>query len=135
MAGGSSPGYDRPTNIETRGDNAVTELTPAPNPGNAERSPTYPQRVHIRERPQWQALLASWDERIAAARGSVKGTGDDARTFLARMAGARDQIADAVKRMPMEVGDMYEEDKHRLEEAVAALERLFARGSEHGLLS
>jgi hypothetical protein len=43
------------------------------------------------------------------------------------MLGGRDQIADAVKRLPMEVGDLYEEDRHRLNEAVAALERLFAR--------
>ena len=40
------------------------------------------------------------------------------------MLGARDQIAEAVRRLPMEVGGLYEEDRHRLDEAVAALERL-----------
>ena len=41
------------------------------------------------------------------------------------MLGARDQVADAVKRLPRETGDLYDEDHHRLEEAVAALDRLF----------
>jgi hypothetical protein len=41
------------------------------------------------------------------------------------MLGARDQISEAVRRLPMEVGHMYEDDKLRLEEAEAALERLF----------
>jgi hypothetical protein len=40
------------------------------------------------------------------------------------MLGARDQIADAARRLPGEVGELYEEDRHRLEEAVAALDRL-----------
>ena len=43
------------------------------------------------------------------------------------MQGALDQIADAVHRLPGEVGDLYEEDKHRLEEAKAALDRMLAR--------
>jgi hypothetical protein len=90
------------------------------------RSPSYPQRVHIRERAQWQAVLADWDAKIAAATARGFKGADSARS-LVQMAGARDQIADAVKRLPMEVGEMYEEDKHRLEEAVAALERLMAR--------
>ena len=34
----------------------------------------------------------------------------------------------------MEVGDLYEEDHHRLDEAVAALERCFARGVDQGLI-
>ena len=41
------------------------------------------------------------------------------------MLGARDQVADAVKRLPLETGHLYEEDRHRAEEAVAALDRLF----------
>ena len=43
------------------------------------------------------------------------------------MAGARDQIAVAASRLSMEVGEMYAEDRHRLEEGVAALDRLVAR--------
>lgn len=96
------------------------------------KSPTYPQRVHIRERAQWQAVFTQWSERIATARGELESRpSGPARSKLdllfAQMLGARDQIADSVRRLPMEVGDMYHEDRHRLEEAVAALERLFAR--------
>jgi hypothetical protein len=40
------------------------------------------------------------------------------------MLGARDQVADAARRLPSETGDLYEEDKHRLEQAVAALDRV-----------
>lgn len=109
--------------------------TSAPTPPNPLRSPSYPQRTHIRERPQWLALLQSWDERIASARSSAKKTGDDADKLFAQMSGARDQMRDAVNRMPMEVGDMYSEDKHKLEEAGAALERLLVRGKEHGILA
>jgi hypothetical protein len=105
----------------------VSHSPTAPTNSDPRRSPTYPQRVHIRERAQWQALLASWDEKIAAARKSSKVSGDAACLIFAQMAGARDQIADAVNRLPMEVGEMYEEDKHRLEEAVAALERMMAK--------
>jgi hypothetical protein len=47
--------------------------------------------------------------------------------MLHQMQGARDQIADAVRRLPMETDDLYEEDRHRLDEAVAALNRLFER--------
>jgi hypothetical protein len=90
------------------------------------RNPSYPQRVHIRERAHWQSVLASWDQKIADARGRVAASPDAERIYV-QMAGARDQIADAVRRLPMEVGDMYGEDRHRLEEAVAALERLMAK--------
>ena len=93
------------------------------------RSPTYPQRVHIRERAKWQAVLTSWDEKIASSRASSRLSGEQAEIVFAQMAGARDQIAEAVKRLPMEVGEMYEEDKHRLEAGVAALERLMAKFS------
>ena len=43
------------------------------------------------------------------------------------MLGARDQVADAARRLPMETGDLYEEDKHRLEAGVAALDRVFQK--------
>ena len=107
----------------------MSQPTTAATEADPRRSPTYPQRVHIRERAHWQAVLDSWDQKIAAARQSSKLSGDAASIAFARMAGARDQIADAARRLPMEVGEMYEEDKHRLEEAVAALERLMAASS------
>ena len=98
-------------------------------PADPRRSPSYPQRVHIRERAQWQAVLAKWEARIdgPVTRSPTRPTGRGATLLLAQMSGARDQIADAVARLPMEVGEMYEEDKHRVEQAEAALGRLFAR--------
>ena len=98
----------------------------APTDRDPNRSPSYPQRVHIGERAHWQSVLASWDQKIAEAQALGSSGGDATRVFV-QMSGARDQIADAVKRLPMEIGAMYEEDKHKLEEAVAALERLMAK--------
>ena len=59
---------------------------------------------------------------------SVIGTSQNRAPYerlYAQMLGARDQVAEAARRMPMETGDLYEEDHHRLEEAVAALDRVF----------
>ena len=94
------------------------------------KNPSYPQRVHLHERAHWQEVLERCEERIAAALealGTLEGTSSN-RAGLERlygqMLGCRDQVADAVRRLPMETGELYAEDKHRLEEAVAALERL-----------
>jgi hypothetical protein len=101
-------------------------------PVNPYVNPSYPQRVHIHERPKWQALLKTWDERVTAAGQTLpmrtQGPDGEARRLLyIQMMGARDQLAEAVRRLPMEVGSMYEDDRLRLEEAVAALERLFQK--------
>lgn len=96
---------------------------------NPLRSPSYPQRVHAGERARFRAILETWDTRIGKARGELDGDapGSARMDLFARMLGARDQLADAARRLPMEVTEMYHEDHHRLDEAVAALERLFAR--------
>lgn len=96
------------------------------------QSPSYPQRTHTNERAKWEALLKTWQDRIVAAKRKldVIPAGPSRQPYeriFAQMQGGRDQIADAVRRLPQEVGHMYHEDQHRLEEAVAALERLFAR--------
>ena len=91
------------------------------------RSPSYPQRVHIRERGQWQSLLQTWETKISVARRSTAASKPGSDRLLAQMSGARDQIADAVRRLPMETGDLYEEDKHKVEEAVEALKRVFLK--------
>lgn len=100
-----------------------------PPPRSPLKNPAYPTRTHTGERPQWRDLLRFWDERVARAGVELGADGPDSgRGMLyAQMLGARDQVADAARRLPMEVGDLYEEDHHRLNEAVAALERLFAR--------
>lgn len=93
------------------------------------RSRSYPRRIHVRERPEWNALLQSWEARITEAASQRSARTDQGTTskLYAQMLGARDQLADAVRRLPMEVGELYEEDRHRVNLAVAALERLFAQ--------
>lgn len=109
----------------------MTELDPPiPRPIDPGKSPTYLQRVHIQERAHWKGILQHWEERIAGARKELEAMDSGPkRAFFerkyAQMLGARDQIATASARLPMEVGDLYEEDRHRLEVGVEALERLF----------
>ncbi|MGE3819582.1 MAG: hypothetical protein AB7I30_09110 [Isosphaeraceae bacterium] len=101
-----------------------------PQPTGPFKNPAYPQRVHARERSHWQGVLLACERRIEEARKRLGTIGDSPNraTFYrlhAQMLGARDQVAEAARRLPGEVGDLYEEDKHRLEEAVAALDRVF----------
>jgi hypothetical protein len=95
---------------------------------NPLKNPSYPSRVHIREKPALIALESEWREKVAraAAERSTKASPDAGR-ILVQMAGSLDQIANSVSRMPTECGDLYEEDKHRLEQAAAALERLISQ--------
>lgn len=101
-------------------------------PIDPRKNPSYPQRVHIHERAHWQGVLQKCEERIDAARQKLNVLGKNSsrpvfERLYAQMLGARDQVADAARRLPMETGDLYEEDKHRLEEAVAALDRVSRR--------
>jgi hypothetical protein len=105
--------------------------TPAPRlPVDLLKNPSYPQRIHIGERAHWLGVLKSCENRIASARQKLNvlpPNGPARATFdrlYAQMLGARDQVADAARRLPGETGDLYDEDKHRLEEAVAALDRV-----------
>jgi len=93
------------------------------------KNPSYPQRVHAHERPHWQGVLAACEERVSVARKKLEAVGNTPNLpaldrLYAQMLGARDQVAEAARRLPGEVGDLYEEDKHRLDEAVAALDRV-----------
>lgn len=110
---------------------ASPSKAPAPpaTTSNPFKSPTYPQRVHVRERAHWNSILAHWEGKIGEAAKKLEALGNhpDRASYhrlYVQMLGARDQIAAAVRRLPGEVGDLYEEDKHRVEQAVAALERL-----------
>ncbi len=99
---------------------------------NPKRNPSYPKRTHSGEGPQWRELLATWQGKVAKAAARLKTLGDNPKKAdylyaYAQMQGAIDQIADAVRRLPGEVGDLYAEDKHRVDQAVAALERLLAK--------
>ena len=106
---------------------------PATRPGDPlhAKSPSYPRRVHVDERGELRRCSAAGRGKIAEARASSTCSATVGRPcpassgLYAQMLGARDQVAEAVRRMPIEAGCLYEEDKHRLHEAVAALERLF----------
>ena len=43
------------------------------------------------------------------------------------MLGARDQVAETVRRLPLETGALYDEDKERYEDALAAFDRVYRR--------
>jgi hypothetical protein len=96
------------------------------------RNPTYPQRDHFSERSGLEEALRTSEERIDAARRTLEASGDLAGKAVAvrlyhQLLGARDQIAECTRRMPLETGELYQEDKERFEQAVAALERVWQR--------
>jgi hypothetical protein len=108
----------------------VSHSQAVPVPTDPKKNPSYPAREHLHEKPHWQSVLQGVEGRIATARQKLGALGSDARRpaferIYFQMLGARDQVADAVKRLPLETGHLYEEDRHRAEEAVAALDRLF----------
>lgn len=99
---------------------------------NPLKNPSYPQRVHLHERAHWQEVLKGVEDRISKARQKLDaiGSGPNRGAFerlYSQMLGARDQVANAARRMPTETGNLYAEDRHRLEEGVAALDRIFKR--------
>jgi hypothetical protein len=96
------------------------------------RNPSYPQRTHIRERAKWDDVMRSCDTKLSRALTELAAMPDgparaEAQRLVAQIAGARDQVADMARRLPMEVGHPYDEDRERLEFAVEALERVLAR--------
>jgi hypothetical protein len=112
----------------------VTKSEPAP-VADPRKNPSYPQRVHLSEKPHWQSVLQNVESRLAVARQKLQVLGNDSKRaaferIYAQMLGARDQVAVAVKRLPLETGDLYEEDHHRVDEAIAALDRLFKKWDE-----
>ena len=111
--------------------NDMTITNPA-RPVPPQRNPSYPGRTHTGERAQWQAVLDEWRKKVAAATSRLDVLGNhpkraDFDYVAAQMQGALDQIADSARRLPGEVGEMYAEDKHKLDQAVAALGRLLAK--------
>src|SRR5512135_143162 len=108
---------------------AEADVPARPQPVDPLKNPSYPQRAHIHERAHWQEILRRCEQRIATARQELNGLGDGPNRaaferLYAQMLGARDQVADAARRLPAETGDLYVEDRHRLEEAVAAFDRV-----------
>jgi hypothetical protein len=96
-----------------------------PTAKNPWKSPSYPQRVHVRERAQWKALVGQYQERVAqAGRELQPGASAARRRLYAQLQGAIDQMSEAARRMPGETADLYADDHHRMEEAKAAADRL-----------
>ena len=102
------------------------------------KNPSYPARTHFSEAAELGETLSSWQKRIDAAMSkllTMPPSGD--RTTLERLyhqaLGARDQFADAARRIPREAGALYQEDRERLKTAEAALERLAKQWEAAGL--
>ncbi|MFO0951573.1 MAG: hypothetical protein U0835_10550 [Isosphaeraceae bacterium] len=94
------------------------------------KNPSYPQRIHVHERAHWNDVLKSCEERVALASRKLAGLGASADRskfdrLYAQMEGARDQVADAARRLPVEAGALYHEDLERIEQALAAMERVW----------
>ncbi len=107
-------------------------ITNPARPVDPKRNPSYPQRTHTAEKAQWLALLAEWTKKVSVATSRLKVIGDHPKraefAFVqAQMQGSLDQIADSSRRLSGEVGEMYEEDKHKVDQAIVALERLLKK--------
>lgn len=107
--------------------------TPAA-PANPFKSPSYPARIHLSERASLADVLQSCDERLAEFRRKldVLAKSPDRATYermYLQLQGARDQVADAVRRMPLEAGDLYHEDRERFQAATEAFDRIAERWS------
>ncbi len=116
------------SNPVSEGENPSTAVAPR----DPKKNPAYPQRIHLGEKAHWQGVLRDCEGRLADARQRLAVVGNNPKRagferIFAQMTGARDQVADAVRRLPQETGDLYEEDRHRVEDAVAAIDRLFSR--------
>jgi hypothetical protein len=101
-------------------------------PADPYRNPTYPSRTHFDERAGLEEALRAADDRVSSAFQKLSALANDPRKasfvrLFHQMQGARDQIADAVGRMPLEEGSLYREDQERLEQAREALERTWSR--------
>jgi len=101
-------------------------------PARPFKNPSYPDRVHFPERPELEARLKACDEKVAAAGKKLALlTNHPKRAEYEKihhqMRGARDQIAEAVYRMPRESGELYREDHEKLVIAEQAFTWLAAR--------
>ena len=117
------------SNPVSEGENSGTPRRPI---DPARKNPSYPQREHLHEKAQWIAQLQDVENKVNTARQMLNSLKTDPKRpaferIFAQMQGARDQVADAVRRLPQETGDLYEEDHHRVADAQAALKRLFER--------
>jgi len=100
-------------------------------------NPTYPVRDHLSESAELDKALRSCDERISSARQKLNSVVNHPKQAIFvrlyhQMLGAGDQIALSRRRLPLETGDLYDEDKERFRQAVAALDRLWSSWEKTG---
>lgn len=113
--------------------NSLPASTPAP-PENPFKNPSYPQRIHLGEKETLVALLKSCEDRLTTFRQKLDVLGKSPertsyeKLFL-QLQGARDQVADVVRRMPLEAGHLYHEDREKLQAATEAFDRLAKKWS------
>ncbi|AMV38940.1 hypothetical protein [Planctomyces sp. SH-PL62] len=98
-----------------------------PKPSSGLKNPSYPDRTHFGERSSLEARLKSCDEKLGAVRRKLGLLAShprraDYEKIYHQLLGARDQFVNASYRMPREAGELYHEDRERLE----AAERAFA---------
>jgi hypothetical protein len=108
------------------------ELAPSDGGPILMKNPTYPTRNHFGEKLALEEKLRSWQQKIEAMAQKLAAIGTHANRsayerLYHQMMGARDQMTEAVGRMPKETGDLYDEDHERLVNAEAALVRLMQR--------
>jgi hypothetical protein len=99
---------------------------------NPFQNPSYPPRVHFQEQGALQERLKSCEERLAGIRQKLDTMGNHPQKaaherVYEQLLGARDQVAETVRRLPLETGALYAEDKERLEIALAAFDRVYGR--------
>lgn len=114
--------------------NSIAVPATPPAPANPYKSPSYPARIHLGERAALTDVLQSCDDRLEGFRRKldVLAKGPDRATYermYLQLQGARDQVADAVRRMPLEAGGLYHEDRERFQAATEAFDRIAARWS------
>ena len=104
-------------------------IRPTPAKIDPFRNPSYPKRTHYGEQAPILETLRSWEKKFEGAmkKLQVLGSSKD-RPALEKLyhqaQGARDQLVEAARRLPLEAGALYEEDRERLRTAEAALARL-----------
>jgi hypothetical protein len=100
-------------------------------------NPTYPKRVHILERLQLEQALRSCEVRLVPVLTKLNTLGNHPERpsferLYHQLLGARDQVAEAVRRIPLETGGLYHEDKERFEQALAAFDRILQQWAKLG---
>jgi hypothetical protein len=98
-------------------------------PVDSYHNPSYPQRVHLHERARLDEALQKCDERLNSALQKLNVLANHAQKevlvrLFHQLQGARDQVAEAARRMPLEVGGLYHEDEERFNQAMDAIERI-----------